>query len=64
MTVSARSERLSDSDRQELVGALSRIEDELVAISGWLPGPEIHVRRLLTEARDKMAAASWGVLRM
>jgi hypothetical protein len=62
--VSPRSERLGDDDRQELVGALARIEDELTAISGWLPGADVHVRRLVTEARDKLAAACWGVLRM
>jgi hypothetical protein len=58
------SERMSDSDRQMLVGALDRIESDLTAISTWLPGPEINVRRLLTDARDKLAAASWGALRM
>jgi len=57
-------ERLSDDDREQLVAGLAKMEDELTAISGWLPGPELHVRRLVTEARDKIAAACWGVLRM
>jgi hypothetical protein len=57
-------EHFSDGDRQALVTELSDMKDKLQAISQWLPGSDLRVRRLLLDARDKLSAASWAALRM
>ncbi len=55
---------LSEADRTALVGALSRIEDELGSIGAWLAADgDLRTRRLIREAGDAVGAACWSVLK-
>jgi uncharacterized membrane-anchored protein len=54
---------LSEDERQQLVGALDRIETELTSITVWLPSDDTRVRTLLLDARTALSAAAWVTVR-